>query len=275
MTSEQTFYLNLDLTTQNGPVRPPRRRQGNSTPYQETPIPADEVPSVNVNPDAYTPLESAETDTPSRERIQILGLHTPNPVISYQNQIFSCSWVDQIGTELVFSHPDTDPDADALPPLHHGLSYDLLAANSVKILGRKANITSSSGTELFEDSMSDTDASGGPASAAQTVGSTSVPRRAVPPSYQADFLQRLQDLKNVKGETDTVRTVMSTRRNVNVAERLRAWARTEAQVAEINELQRRAANGDVQAYETLQTMIREYAGLVQGSDGPIQEGDIP
>lgn len=261
--SEQTFYLNLDLTTLNGPVRPPRRRQGEPSNH-DPPEPTDDVPSANVNPDAYTPLDSAETETPNRERIQILGLHTSNPVVSYHNQIFSCSWADQIGTELVFSHPDTDPDADALSPLQQGPGYDLLAANSVKILGRKANITSGSGTELFEETMPDIDRPAGPSSA-QMVGSTSVPRRAVPPSYQAEFIQRFQDLKRAKGETDTVRTVMSTRRNVNVAYRLSGWIRTEAQLAQIHELQRRVEDGDLEAYETLERMIAEHAEPVQES----------
>lgn len=239
-------------------MRPPRRRQDDNASANEMLGAAGEGPSANASTDAYTPLDSAETDAPSSERIQILGLHTCNPVVSYHNQIFSCSWADQIGTELVFSHPDTDPDTDALAPLQQGQSFDLLAANSVKILGRKANITSSSGPSL--DQQGAVAASPGVSaetSSSLTTGPRGVPRRAVPPSYQADFIQRLQDIKAAKGETDTVRTVMSTRRNIDVAERLGAWARTEAQLAEINGLQRRAMDGDTQAFETLERMIRE------------------
>lgn len=230
----------------------------------------DETANTTASTDAYTPLDSAETETPSSERIQILGLHTCNPIVSYQNQIFSCSWADQIGTELVFSRPETDPDTDAPAPLQQGPAFDLLAANSVKILGRRANITSSSTPGLVQDREIEpsTGVSAETPSTSQMPGSTGVLRRVVPQTYQAQFIQRLQDIKVAKGETDTVRTVMSSRRNLNIADRLGAWARTEARVAEINELQRRALEGDNEAFETLEWLIRQHAHPVQGSQMP-------
>lgn len=230
----------------------------------------DETASTNASTDAYTPLHSAETETPSSERIQILGLHTCNPIVSYHNQIFSCTWADQIGTELVFSHPDTDPDTDGPAPLQQGPAFDLLAANSVKLLGRRANITSSSGPGFVLDQgiQPTFGVSAETPTTSQMPGSTGVPRRVVPQTYQGQFIQRLQDVKVAKGETDTVRTVMSSRRSLNLADRLGAWARTEARVAEINELQRRALEGDVEAFETLEWLIREHAR-------PIEEDQLP
>lgn len=230
----------------------------------------DETASTNAGPDAYTPLDSAETETPSSERIQVLGLHTRNPIISYHNQIFSCSWADQIGTELVFSRPETDPDTDVPEPLQQGPAFDLLAANSVKLLGRRANITSSSGPELVQDQGIEpsTNVPSETLPTSQVAGSTGVPRRVVPQTYQGQFIQRLQEVKVAKGETDTVRTVMSSRRNLNIADRLGAWARTEARVAEINELQRRALEGDAEAFETLEWLIREHAQPAEGSQLP-------
>jgi TFIIIC subunit triple barrel domain len=266
----QTFYLNLDLTSHHGPIRPPRKRQEDNTSSHEASGVMDETASTNASADAYTPLDSAETETPSSERIQILGLHTCNPIVSYHNQIFSCSWADQIGTELVFSRPETDPDTDAPTPLQQGLDFDLLAANSVNLLGRRANITSSSEPGLVQDRgfepSSGVSAETVPTS--QMAGSTSVPRRVVPETYQGQFIQRLQDVKVAKGETDTVRTVMSSRRTLNIADRLGAWARTEARVAEINELQRRALEGDTEAFETLEWLIHEHAQ-------PVEEGQLP
>jgi hypothetical protein len=75
-------------------------------------------------------------------------------------------------------------------------------------------------------------------------------------THQSSFIQRLQNMKTAQGEPDTVRTVMSTRRNVNFADRLNAWARTEAQVAEIASLNQRAADGDEEALDILEMMIR-------------------
>ncbi|KAJ5123483.1 hypothetical protein N7448_009580 [Penicillium atrosanguineum] len=256
-TETETFYLNLDLSSHHGPIRPPRRRQGDPA-SNEPANAADDAPDSNPGADAFTPLESAESETLGSERIQILGLHTCNPIVSYHNQIFSCSWADQIGTELVFAHPDSDPDPDHTP-LYPGPSFDLLAANSVKILGRKANITSSSGLGLVQDSIAgNSDPAPETPSSSQTAASASVPRRVVPQTYQAQFLQQLQNIKIAKGESDTVRTTMSNRRNVNIAERLSGWARTEEQVAEVNRLRALAYEGDSEALATLEQLIREH-----------------
>lgn len=266
--SPKTFYLNLDLTSLHGPVRPPRRRQEEATSHHENattdPNSADGLNGANpIRPgnDAYVPLDSAEADI-SSERIQIVGLHTCNPIISYYNQIFSCSWADHIGTELIFAHPDTDPDTDhtLTTPLLQGPAFELLAANSVKILGRKANITSSSGMGLVQDGTPNLNVDflvETPSSHTST--SASVPRRPAGPTPQSQFIQRLQNLKGAKGQTDTVRTVMSARRNLNVTDRLSAWARTESQVAEVHRLNKRAAEGDQDALAALEMLLREMS----------------
>ncbi|KAJ5172361.1 Transcription factor TFIIIC tau55-like protein [Penicillium capsulatum] len=255
-TETESFYLNLDLTSYHGPVRLPRRK--NTTSPAE---PGNESQDTDPTVDALTPIQSAEGNMMSGERVQVLGLHTNNPIVSYQNQIFSCSWADQIGTELVFSHPQTDSTTDHIftPPLHQGPAFELLAANNVKILGRKANITSNAGLGLAQENTTEIN-SDDPVPAAlssQTSAPGGIPRRAVPPTHQAQFIQRLQSLKNEKGETDTVRTVMSTRRNLNLTERLRAWARTESQIIYVNHINQRAAEGDLNALAALEQLLRE------------------
>ncbi|KAJ5590062.1 hypothetical protein N7450_004034 [Penicillium hetheringtonii] len=248
-TETETFYLNLDLTSHQGPIRPPRRRQ------EDKPKESYRNDDSNNPIDAFTPLDSAE-DSHTRERIQILGLHTCNPIISYHNQIFSCSWSDQIGTELIFAHPETDPDMDPSrpTPLHAGPAFELLAANSVKILGRKANLTSNNGQQ--GDALQNGSGAGAGFGSA---GPSSIPGRPGPGlSQQAQFIQKLQALKERKGETDTVRTVYRLRRNVDVAERLSAWAKTEAQLADVRKLKERAGNGDLDAIEQLEGLFRSY-----------------
>ncbi|KAJ5605847.1 hypothetical protein N7510_008628 [Penicillium lagena] len=238
----ETFYLNLDLTSHHGPLRAPRRRQPASS-SNDAPLP-DESNPTNANND-LTPLDSAETEPLPTEQIQILGLHTSNPIVSYHNQVFTCAWADQIGTELVFSHPDPDADHHTAP-LRTGESFELLAANSVKILGRKANLTSSSGVAGEQNLESNLSAS----------ESTPrlLPRRGAAPTNQTQFLERLQNIKAARGETDTVRTIMSTRRNMNLGERLKGWARTEEQVAEIQRLNEKANGGDLDATAALENL---------------------
>jgi hypothetical protein len=256
----QTFYLNLDLTSLHGPIRPPRRRDPASSNAA--------VPTTLTPTDDHEPaIDSTEPDNVPSERVQILGLHTPNPLVSYQNQIFSCSWADQIGTELLFTRPETghEPDLEAalpqISPLREGKDFDLVAANSVKILGRKANLISSSGLGSTQEP------------AIQTSETANVLRKAVPQSNQVRFLDRLMHIKRQRGETDTVRTVFSTKRTQNLEDRLRGWARTEEELAEVQRLSEAAIQGDTAAMTALEELYTEINGqrLRQGmSDQPIQ-----
>jgi predicted NBD/HSP70 family sugar kinase len=60
---------------------------------------------------------------------------------------------------------------------------------------------------------------------------------------------------------------MSTKRNVNITDRLTGWARTEAQMAEIEQLNQRALQGDPEAQATLERLIQELnAPNNSGSD---------
>ncbi|KAJ5724911.1 hypothetical protein N7493_006639 [Penicillium malachiteum] len=276
-TETESFYLNLDLTSINGPIRPPRQRNDEN---QNDPIVEDQFQDVaddQLDGDSFAPLETNNSDTLSSERIQLLGLHTCNPIISYNNQIFSCAWADQIGTELIFAHPETIPDkTQILKPLRKGPAFELLAANSVKLMGRKATIVSSSNPGLVVDNTPDTTdatdvnsiSTDPDASPSHAPTSTAVPRRPQPSTHQANFIQRLQAMKNAKGQSDTVRTSVTVRRNVNYADRLTAWARTEAQLAEIASLNRRAANGDEDALDILEQMLRACERVEQARNTP-------
>lgn len=253
-------------------MRAPRRRTEHGKPLSEPQAPAPEGKHSGKHPsEPFTAIEGDERGSASNERIQVLGLHTRNPIVSYHNQMFSCSWADQIGTELVFANPDTAPDSANQPePLHRGPSFELLAANSVKILGRKAHITSSSGPGLTQDTEPGTLINSASDATSQDPSQAGVPRRVVAPSHQAQFLHRLQELKSSRGEPDAVRTVVSSRRTMNSAdnlERSQAWSRTEAQLAEIHRLNERAAKGDAEAQMALELMISGFQTESESESG--------
>ncbi|KAL4939657.1 hypothetical protein BDV06DRAFT_33480 [Aspergillus oleicola] len=265
-TETETFFLNLDLTSQHGLMRPPRRRNDASA-SASTPATTTNPTPTPSRPDYQDPSINHEPKNASTERVQILGLHTPNPIISYQNQIFSGTWADQLGTELFFARPDnTGPefdDPDAAPtaasttqftPLKHTDDFDLIAANSVKILGRKANLISSSGPGEQKETSS-------------TAGTSRMVYKPAHQSNQARFLERLQEVKQRRGEMDTVRTVFSTARRSNVEDRLPGWTRTEEQLVKIRQLNERAAQGDHSAVAELENI---YASLNSQGAGPAE-----
>lgn len=220
----------MDLSSLHGPLRPPRR-PNNSTPQtgnvatEETdfsrPVETTEAEEVRADDGTATatgPGSGSGTaataaavtttaPTTAEEEIQILDLHGENPLVAYGNQIFSCSWADQLGTELLLTAPDEIPDGVALT---RGKDFDLVAANRVKILGHKAHLISGS------EGVSSSGTANTAASAGTGTGTG---------SNQARFLERLAAIKQSQGETDAVRTVFSTRRTQQglVEERLRGW----------------------------------------------------
>lgn len=253
----------------HGPLRPPRRRNASAPNNNNAANEPDADPDPDADADFSRPLETTESDAndPTRhaaasasasagaqDRLQILGLHTLNPIVSYQNQVFSCSWAEQIGTELFFTRPDelittittTGAAENDLEPLARGKDFDLIAATSAKILGRKANLISSSE----------------PSTTTPSTSTSNLPKSSMS-SNQARFLDRLSSVKQAKGETDTVRTVYSMRRTQNLEDRVRGWARTEEQLTEVQRLQEAVLRGDEGAMAALEKVYRD----LQGNDG--------
>ncbi|KAL4974517.1 hypothetical protein BDW66DRAFT_86789 [Aspergillus desertorum] len=266
----ETFSLNLDLTTNHGVLRPPRRRNDPSASASTSATTTTQLtPAASRPGDRESAVTNCETLGAPSERVQILGLHTRNPIISYQNQIFSGAWADQIGTELFFARPDTSsaefdkPGSTHAPitPLKHTKDYDLISANSVKILCRKVNLISSSGSTAEQRD-------------AFTPGTSGLVYRPAHQSNQARFLERLKGVKRNKGEMDTVRTVFSTsRRGPNLEDRLRGWVQTEEQLATIQQLNERAVQGDYNAMIDLENIYTQLGNQnADSSEGPSCSG---
>lgn len=74
---------------------------------------------------------------PSVKRIQILDLHSENPIISYQNQYYGCQWTSTLGTDLLLVSPDLD---SSHPVLYREEAFDVLAATGIKIVGQPLQI---------------------------------------------------------------------------------------------------------------------------------------
>ncbi|KAK2740245.1 hypothetical protein FQN55_008971 [Onygenales sp. PD_40] len=256
----KTFYLNLDLTTCNGPIRAPRKRTASSsntpfaasTPDPHQPIPF-EPPHSPENP-AEEQLASVESDL-DHDQIQIMDLHSENPIISYRNQLFSCSWADLVGTELTFTAPE---ERSTLPRLRHDQAFDLISANRAKILGQKANLIFSSDTRPPSSIITRSDDPAGlPAAALSDPAHHS---RPAPLTNQGRFLERLMNAKHAKGETDVVRTAFSQKRNQNFESRLQGWARTGERMAELEQLNRRVLQGDTDALAALEDIYARAEG---------------
>lgn len=170
------------------------------TPIPETPalMDIDETPGQpEVDPSLPEPID----------RIQILDLHTQNPLISYQNQMYSCEWTSTLGTDLLLTTPSPDSPH---PTLREKPNVSLLATSSIKLMGRPAQIAARHNTE--EDGHHSTPAAENSTALTKPASPEKAPPVKIPlgatPSRarqkQASFLERLIAIKAKKGEKDNV-----------------------------------------------------------------------
>ena len=173
------------------------------------------------------------------DRIQILDFHSPNPIISYQNQIYSCEWTSTIGTDVLLTAPGPN---DPHPVLRQGPGVSVLAATSLKLSGRPVQLDSRQPTSSEKQShghKSAPDSSSQPRKISDSKQVTSVkipdgltPNRAR--QNQANFLQRFIAVKAAKGETDEV-TVYAQRTNQGSGWRSQQHAVAERRASETGE----------------------------------------
>jgi TFIIIC subunit triple barrel domain len=223
---------------------------GDATPRTAT----DDAPS---NPHVPTRGRLVEAPLPNSE-IQVLELESYNPVVLFQNEVYSCKWSDMIGTNLFFSEHDEEREME---PLRSTEEYDLLGTSRIKLIGRKAKLTSKPGGKggyenvVSEPEGDETDARPGKGFGSLRSSNPVVNRER---RKQAKFLESLMDAKRAKGQTDNVRTVYNTSR-VPRGEIGGTFMLQGRQVSsqEIEELNRRVVRGDAAALRRLQKIYSE------------------
>lgn len=148
---------------------------------------------------ANFPVGGQDQEVP---KVQILDLHTENPVVSYNGSLFSCQWASNIGTELLFTSRDRN---NHLPALRHlPKDVDLLAASSIRLISKPVDAQP---RFAHRPKLATSDVWVDP-SISIPVGKGASDQR----KDQARFLERLTEIKEIKGETDEV-TINARKRN--------------------------------------------------------------
>lgn len=131
--------------------------------------------------------------------MQILDLHTANPIVSYRNHLYNCSWTSNLGTELLFTGPRPQDD---LPALVSRSGYSVLAASSVRLVSRTAQLLPREDTQNGQQSHAPLFYVEGEEEIVDRipVGEGAFPSRR----KQARFLDTLMLLKRQRDETDDV-----------------------------------------------------------------------
>jgi len=164
----------------------------------------DDGPASPADSTGY-PDEDNTTDKEA-SKLQILGLHTRNPIISYNGHVFSCHWASNIGTELLFTA--RDGKGEELPVLKKlPGQIDLLAASSMRIISNAITMVPKAPANLASAQNNQVDS---------VISIPLGPRSSDERKSQAHFLEKLATIKAAKGETDDV-TVYATMRLTRAA----------------------------------------------------------
>ncbi|KAI9841575.1 MAG: hypothetical protein M1837_000621 [Sclerophora amabilis] len=250
-TSEtETFYLTLDLTSSHGPLKSSRKRKASEvdhSPDQEQGAQSTRSMSHEIaRADEDGAPNSKSTDVSDRShRIQILDLHSPNPIISFENRIYSCQWASNLGTELLFTSPASQPD---LPKLRSTSKFDLLAASSFRLTSTPAQLIARN--DAPKNGNEDTSQGAGADQPGNPIRIPVGPRANRARRDQARFLERLMAVKDAQGETDEV-TVFAKKKWLGTGWRTQTRLRKEAEREDLNA---RKANGDEEAERLLAEM---------------------
>ncbi|KAK4457110.1 hypothetical protein QBC42DRAFT_279843 [Cladorrhinum samala] len=174
---------------------------GLANPRQPSQPPID--PQLQAQKDVGL-AQNDQSDAPTEE-IQILELHSKEPIVSYRNHVFRGSWCQNIGTELIFTPHDEKAPIPALRNLPQNI--DLIAASSCRINFTEANLIEKDNRTrgiidlTAEDLPERYKRNGG--IYVHVGGDKSGQRQP-----QAHFLEDLISLKRKRGEMDEV-TIMS------------------------------------------------------------------
>lgn len=197
--------------------------------------------------------------------LQIMELGSNNPIVSYNNRVYSCTWYDTIGTSMFFSEHDNDID---LEPMASDGDVDLVETSRIKLVAREAQLLPRPDPtkDPAKGSTKKPEAAKGSGLGAL---STSNPKINADIKKQARFLERLMEVKSAKGEVDNVRTirkrglrtVAGEDGNANKRRQHMPVSRPELD-KEIRELNRLTLRGDPDALERLE----EIYGLFGDND---------
>ncbi|KAI1332654.1 hypothetical protein F5Y16DRAFT_122034 [Xylariaceae sp. FL0255] len=135
----------------------------------------------------------------NHEKVQILELHSDNPIISYKGRVFEGRWHENLTTELLMTKHD---EHSGLPVLRHMEdNVDLLAASCARINVTERELQPKDSQRILLHDHTDTPA---------TVLPPVDPKASFERTNQRNFLANLIALKKRKGETDEVTVVAQT-----------------------------------------------------------------
>ena len=208
-TETETFLLDVDLSSLNSkdkscnPRKHRKKSPGNSSGLIRH-ISNDDLSSATEEDESH-PEASGELKKPKRSRgrpkqtlksLQILDLTTSSPLVSYNNEVYDCSWIDMVGTNMFFTLPAAPSSAKAA---RSDQTPTLTGTSRIKIAGSRAKVSKAEPQKRKHGQLEadvSTNENGLPVPASHRTQSTFDTKE------QASFLEKLMDVKKRRGERD-------------------------------------------------------------------------
>ncbi|KAF2152609.1 hypothetical protein K461DRAFT_294262 [Myriangium duriaei CBS 260.36] len=211
----EVFYITVDFSTHTAPSVPTKKPGTTSARKSTSQRQAENASNKDIHdrPDVDQ-SDDPNTATQTSDQMQILDLRTPNPLISYNSQIYTCHWATDIGTSLHFSSSNLG-DTDTHPPLRSYPTFDLQAKSRARLIAVPARLKSTTTTSTTSTAPPPTtntqgwhlDTREGDRIVYNPDGTMqiSVPANAsAGKQSQAKFLERWAEIKARRGRTDPV-----------------------------------------------------------------------
>ncbi|KAK8084805.1 hypothetical protein PG997_006076 [Apiospora hydei] len=156
-------------------------------------------------------------DPDATEEVQILELHSANPVISYRGRIYEGQWSENVGSEMILTQHNDDEPLPAVRQLDGDI--DLLAVSSARIMTSEKVLKPINEKTMRRQRKIMFDEDDYEISDSENNQELLVPRPEPGASRarveQGDFLAKFIELKKRKGETDEVTVVAKTKENIS------------------------------------------------------------
>ncbi|KAL8765427.1 MAG: hypothetical protein Q9209_007495 [Squamulea sp. 1 TL-2023] len=235
-TETESFYVTVDVSSLSQQARAPKK----SGPLTST-FPDPETHGGQEEPGTALPIDpdllnnsaaNHTTDGDPDDRIQILDFHSRNPLISYQDKIYSCTWASTIGTDIFLASPGdlsvAPVNSEPVTPMLNLPNVSIIGTSCVNLMARPVTLTPRN--DAPQPQTTPTNSTTDPQTVHISAGqdSTHPPEPTSPPPAQsptthsqlpkiplpntadntsraqASFLESLIAVKASKGETDEV-----------------------------------------------------------------------
>ncbi|KAL8662774.1 MAG: hypothetical protein Q9168_008205, partial [Polycauliona sp. 1 TL-2023] len=148
-TETESFYVTVDVSSAAQQGRVPKKTEAlfsaNSN-LRNQDGQAESTTAIPIDPALQGGSASGKIqDERPQDRIQILDLHTRNPLISYDDRIYSCNWAATIGTDIFLASPESlsaaTVDGEKVTPIHELPNVSIIGTSCVNLTAKPVTIT--------------------------------------------------------------------------------------------------------------------------------------